>query len=300
MRARSLMLSWLLLLGLVLAPAVWADAALWGEVQSLRHDGAYADASAWRRAQVRALVADLVRSLPSGQLPAGAARRAAEAGLHLEEAEGWIVLSSLPEQADGFFVLRKGAGLPPLVLEAPHAWFDLKTGPLACALFEQGFGRALLVNTAQRKSASQGDLSADAGALGADVAHRPESIYQAATLGVADALNDPLVVQLHGFGDDHGAWAAVLSEGAAIQPASDLAMGVAALGPLLTRWGGVATGAEVPELAARTNAQSKALSGHARFLHVELSLAARNGLLSDPALLAELGRALQRTAERRP
>ena len=300
MRARSLMWAWLLLLGLVLAPAAWADAALWREVEALRNDGAYTDASAFRRAQVRALVADLVRSLPAGSIPAGAKRRAAEAGLRLEETEGWIVLGSQPDQADGFFALRRGTGGPPLVLQAPHAWYDKGTGPLACALFEGGVGRALLVNTAQRNSPSRGDLSVDSETRGADVAHRPESVYQAATLGVADALSDPLVVQLHGFGGGHGAFSAVLSEGAAIQPASDLQMARAALAPLLTRWGGLATGAEVPELSGRGNVQSQALSGHARFLHLELSLDARTALLADPALAAELGRTLARLAERRP
>jgi hypothetical protein len=77
-------------------------------------------------------------------------------------------------------------------------------------------------------------------------------------------------------------------------------MARAVLAPLLTRWGGVATGAEVPDLAARSNVQSQALSGQARFLHIELSLDARAALLSDPALTAEFGRALVRIAERQP
>ncbi len=293
MRARALILSLLLLA----SPAAWAE-ALWTEVQQLRNDQGYADASAWRRAQLRAVVADLTRSAATGVVPASARRRVEAAGMMLREGDDWIIVSSRPDQADGFYVIRKGGAGPALVLEAPHAWFDLDTGRLACALFEAGYGRALLINTAQRNAPSQGDLAAHAGQLGADVAHRAESAFQAATLGVVDALSDPLVVQLHGMGGSHGAWSAVVSEGSTFQPASWVTLAEDELDPVLGRWGAIASGEEVPDLAGRTNVQSRALTGTARFLHVELALAPRRALVADDALLNQLGAALDDLAER--
>jgi len=301
MRSPPLAIRWGALVALLLAasPAV-ADDALWRAVEGLRRDGAYSDASAWRRAQVRTLTTDLLRGLASGSVPEGAARRAAAAGLELRDGPAWVLLASRPESADGLFALRRGPGGPPLVIQAPHAWYDRGTGPLACALFEAGYGRALLVNTAHRQSPSQGDASGGAGDPGSDVAHRPESAFQAATLGAVDALNDPLVVQIHGFGPDHGAWSAVLSEGPSLSPARGLKEAQAAFSAIFARFGPVATGTEVGALAARTNAQGKALAGHARFLHVELSADVRAALLADPGLRADLGRTLARLAERQP
>jgi hypothetical protein len=297
-RAHALSLALVALLGLV--PAASAVEPLWPQVEGIRNDQAYSDASAWRRAQIRSVVADLVRGAATDSLPASAQRRAQAAGLDLRVDASWIVLSSTPDKADGFYVIRRGGQVQPLVIEAPHAWHDLETGRLSCALFEAGYGRALLVNTAQRYSPSQGDASAHVGDLGADVAHRPESVYQAVTLGVVDALNDPLVVQIHGFGSKHGSHAAVLSEGAAFQPQGQLQAALDQLETVLGQFGSLSTGEEVPDLAARNNVQSQAISGSARFLHMELSLAARRKLVADPALRAQLGETLEDLTERSP
>lgn len=298
MRAHALIIPLLALLGL--APAALGADSLWPQVEQLRNDQGYADASAWRRAQVRAVVADIVRGASTGAIPASAQRRAEAAGLVLRDLDSWVILSSRPEQADGFYVIRKGGDAAPLVIEAPHAWFDLDTGKLACALFEAGYGRALLLNSAQRHAPSQGDASAHSGQLGADVAHRAESIFQAATLGVVDALSDPLVIQLHGFGSSHGDYAAVLSQGATFQPDGQLTAAQRALEPVLASFGSITTGDDVPELGARTNTQSQAITGQGRFLHLELSLPARRALTSDAQRRGALGQALTDIAERTP
>ena len=298
MRARALTLAALAML--CLAPAALAATGLWQQVEQLRNDQGYSDASAWQRAQVRAVVADVVRGATTGAVPASAARRAEAAGLVLRDHDTWIELSSRPDRADGFYAIRKAGDVPALVLEAPHAWYDLDTGKLACALFEAGYGRALLLNTAQRHAPSQGDATAHADGLGADVAHRAESVFQAATLGVVDALSDPLVVQVHGFGSGHGSYGAVLSEGSTFQASSQLAAATVALEPVLGSYGAVVTGEEVPELSARTNVQSQAITGQGRFLHMELSLSARRGMVGDQGELEGLGAALSSLAERSP
>ncbi len=296
MRARALIIGLVALL--CLAPGALAATGLWQQVVQLRNDQAYSDASAWRRAQVRALMADVVRGAATGAVPASAQRRAEAAGLVLRDHGDWVEISSRPDAADGFYAIRKGDGAPALVLEAPHAWYDLDTGKLACALFEAGHGRALLLNTAQRHSPSQGDAAPHARELGADVAHRAESVFQAATLGVVDGLSDPLVVQIHGFGSEHGGYAAVLSEGSTFQSSAQIEAAQRALEPVLAGYGPVVTGQEVPELSARTNVQSQAITGQGRFLHAELSLPVRRALVADPALLERLGAALIALTER--
>ena len=297
MRAHALIIA-LTLAFLGLAPAALGAGGLWTQADQLRNDQGYSDASAWRRAQVRAVVADVTRGAATGTVPASAQRRAEAAGLVLRETDTWVVLSSEPEAADGFYVIRKGGDPAPLVIEAPHAWYDLDTGKLACALFEAGYGRALLINSAQRHAPSQGDVTAHSGQIGADVAHRAESVFQAATLGVSDALNDPLVVQIHGFGTGYGSYGAVLSEGATFQSASQLLAAQQALEPVLGRFGSIVTGQDVPELSARTNVQGQAITGQARFLHAELSLPARRTLVADVVLRGQLGGALTSLAER--
>lgn len=296
MRAFALTIALLALL--CVAPTAMGATGLWQQVDQLRNDQGYSDASAWQRAQVRAVVADVVRGAATGAVPASAQRRAEAAGLVLREHDGWVELSSRPERADGFYAIRKGGDAPALVIEAPHAWYDLDTGKLACALFEAGYGRALLLNTAQRHAAPQGDVAAHADGLGADVAHRAESVFQAATLGVVDALEDPLVVQLHGFGSSHGSYGAVLSEGSTFQASAQLTAALGAFEPLLGAYGGVVSGKEVPELSARTNVQSQAITGRGRFLHMELCLAARRSILGDRALLDRVGQALTSLAVR--
>ncbi len=289
------------LLGLLLPSTLQADTGLWQQVQAMRDDQAYSDASAWRRAQVRAVIADLVRSASSGTISDTLRRRIEAAGLQLEEHGSLLVVQGAREHADGFYAIRMGSELPPLVLQAPHAWHDKHTGQLACSLFEQGFGRVLLLNSAHRNSSSHGDISAhDSEVGGADVAHRAESIFQAATLGAADALEDPLVLQLHGFASSHGHYSAVVSDGATLQPHAVLEQSVQSLRAHLGAYGPIATGEQVPDLAGTTNVQSRALTGMARFLHIEMSLPVRVALLANPMQLEQVGHTLQRLTEREP
>ena len=60
---------------------------------------------------------------------------------------------------------------------------------------------------------------------------------------------------------------------------------------------GITDGEIVPELAGITNAQGRAAAMDARFLHLELSLAARTALTEDSALRSQLGRVLSTLAE---
>ncbi len=302
MRIPALVLSALrlFLAGLFVIGPVRAESPTWRRVEALRADDTYRDAPAARRAEVRRLFTDLLRSAPSGILPADYAERARQVGLRPTERDGLLLLSPEQGTADGFYAIRLGPDAPPLLIQAPHAWYDLRSGELACTLFDEGHGRALFTNNAHRHSASQEDISGSDGTMGADLAHRPASIFQAATIGAADGLHVPLLVQLHGFGSAHGNWSAVLSGGAALQPPGTVEGAIRALEPVLGRIGRLTDGEAVPALAALENVQSQALAGQASFLHLELSLAARTTLLQNQALRTQLGLALSDLAERAP
>ena len=270
--------------------------SLWNQVEALRNDVGYSDATPFRRASVRMLASRITASAPTGQVPTDVAARAREQMLDFLTGPSMVMLESRRDRADGFYAFRLGSEQPPLILQTPHSWHDLNSGRIAAALFEEGTGRVLCMNTAQRYRGQDDpptDLNSDA-----DVAHRPDSLFQAMTLGIAEGMRDPLVVQIHGFGSAHQGMAAVVSDGAALQPARDVTLAAAALRPVLGTFGAIYTGSEVTELAGRGNVQGQALSGTTRFLHIELSYTARKALLTDRDLRGRFGAVLEALAAR--
>ena len=115
----------------------------------------------------------------------------------------------------------------------------------------------------------------------ADVAHARDSLFQAATAGALGALAGLTVLQLHGFAPRESGAAVVLSSGAnqsgAPLPtrARDCLLPIVP-GPVLR------FPDECQELGATTNAQGAVVrAAGGRFLHVEMSAALRQLLLSD-------------------
>ena len=272
---------------------------LWAQVQQLRSDGSYADAGAALRLDTRRFFSDLVAWASTGAVPADIEARARAVGLTVHHQDDVVVVvpRDPSQRADGVYAVRVGVEVPDLVLQAPHAWSDMNTGPIVAALFEGGQVRAAFFNSAHRRSPSAGDIAAVQGQSDSDLAHRPFSIFQAATLGVVDGLDEPLLVQIHGFGSGHGTFGAVVSKGASWQPAVEISAAAMLLEPVLAPYGPIADGEIVPELAGITNAQGRAAAMDARFLHLELSLAARTALTEDSALRSQLGRVLSTLAE---
>jgi hypothetical protein len=258
-------------------------AGVWDQVQELRQDGQDVTAIPSDRADARVLVAQLSAAAPSGVLPNGWQDRARAAGFEVAETDEWVRLSC----PSGVVFLRVGPSVP-LILQAPHAWFDRGTGALTAELFEEGTAAALMVNTGHRYG---GDTDAEH----VDVAHADETLFQAATLGVVEGRVDPLVVQLHGFSPKTSSAAAVVSQGAAFQSPSVLDRAQADLIGLFGDQ--VVTDAEVPALAGRRNLQGRVVGGTARFLHIELSQDVRAKLAEDDALRAALGARMQEWAQ---
>jgi hypothetical protein len=271
-------LVWLTLLSSGLQGGLWEQAELW------RKDGVPLSVPANERLAAQRLFNELLAGAPADILPEDFERRAAELGLEVQFQPGSVLLHG----DGGVFAVRLGdPESPALILQAPHAWYDYKTGRISSALFEAGVARALFLNGGQRYGGVDGQDPHF------DVAHRHDTLFQAATLGAAQGLIDPLIVQLHGYGPKTSTAAAVVSRGGAVEPMSVQEQAIVDLGRLFAKLGPVIPGEDEPQLAALANAQSHVLAGQARFLHIELGKQARRDLADDSEGLAAFGELLQ-------
>jgi len=253
------------------------------------------------RAQREAL-AGLLRGMlaepptPSAELAGLAAR----AGFTVQgwEVQGQRYLAAIEEEGrrfgGGAYVVRVGASPDrPVILQAPHAFFDLGTERIAIELLFAGqtWPRALFVNTVHRHLGPDGQRHRRS-ASPADPCHSPQHLFAVATAAALDVLPEAEVVQLHGFGDDRDELddgvdaalpAAIVSGGRAMvaTPRSEV---VAAR---LRRALGVEVAlfpTEIGRLGGTTNVQGRAIlaRGAAEFVHIEMSRALREQLRREP------------------
>lgn len=181
----------------------------------------------------------------------------------------------------GYYVVRCGQALP-IVLQAPHSMFDLRTESIVRKLFAETRVRAAFWNTVHRYRATKDERPEDE-VHPADVAHEFGSLFHGATVGAS--LGDPSLrfVQVHGFGNSAIKFDGIVSSGDA-----DFAP-VKVTAALSKQFGKIAAfGEDTVDLGATTNVQGQALakSGPGRFLHLELSASTREKLDEDPAARA--------------
>lgn len=209
----------------------------------------------------------------------------------------WLLLRELEgvRRGGGVYALRTRLPHPeaPLVLQAPHAFYDVRTGEIALGLFEGVPADALMLNTVHRYR----------GALGgsADLAHLEESYFQAATRGLAAALAGARVVQLHGYSPERhpelGEAQLVASKGSAARirdPVFDVL--VQQLRAALGEKAVVVYGVEVRKLGGTTNAQGRYLNAYTDdlFYHLELAHGLRTRLAQEPPLAGAFAAAFRR------
>jgi hypothetical protein len=172
----------------------------------------------------------------------------------------------------GLYVVRCGAGATPLILQAPHSFFDKGTRRIVMQLFSRSGARAAYFNTVHRYRGVPQETSTD-DLHPADVAHQFGSFFQAATL--AAAVTDPELrfIQIHGFrARPELPWDVIVSSGLLDAPPRALA------DRLQARFGRVTAYDEtVGGLGALTNVQGLALNRHGtgRFVHLEFGESTR-------------------------
>jgi len=264
---------------------------------------AYGPASVEEQAALGRLIG---RMLTEEVGPSGLAVDARAAGYVVE---GWVlggqrVLVAVEgvKRGGGAYLVRVGS-TSPVILQAPHAFFDLGTERIALAMFaaEKGWPRALFVNTIHRYVGVDGVKLVQDNAP-ADPCHNPEHLFNYATKAALVAVKRAEVVQLHGFGEGEGLeFAAIVSAGLPRATERSRAVATALRGVL----GSVALYPEdTDKLGAQSNEQKRAMQaidamdgpgeGTARgFVHVELSAAARQQLRGDEQLRGRVAAALR-------
>ena len=306
----------------VVIDAEEARRRLWPEPAPTRYVApTQAEAAALER-----LIAGMLSEPPQARAQLEEAARAAGFAL-----EGWTIAGrrylAAVAQADhrgggGAYVVRvmEGGGsgsesssgselsrAPPTILQAPHAFFDLGTEDIALELMlaEEGWPRALFVNTVHRYLGSDGVRRKQA-ASPADPCHSEEHLLARATMAALRALPGAEVVQLHGFGEGQeeataGPQPAAIVSGGVAQGATPRSRVVAervragldvavALFPV-----------DTDRLGATTNVQGRAVrAGGGGFIHIEMSAGLRRRLQADPQARARLAAALRREPAGRP
>ncbi len=175
-----------------------------------------------------------------------------------------------------------------LILQAPHAYYDIDTGPIAARLFFAGTGQALFTNTLHRFRPVPGPTKRVARSP-ADVAHAPSHLFAAATAAAAGA-GPVTVVQLHGFADREVAAQVIVSAGdarASTPAARSVARELTGVLPDVALYPD-----QIRVLGGTKNVQKRALGADDEFLHLEISRTARRTLLREPDALRALRDAL--------
>ncbi|GAA3903357.1 hypothetical protein GCM10022228_12040 [Halomonas cibimaris] len=195
-----------------------------------------------------------------------------------------VVLIEKPQARDGrgLFATRIEGGMP-LLIQAPHQYFDRRTGTLARRLFMESTAVAAAWNTVHRYHGDDTDL-----------VHIADSYLHALSRAFADVYPDGRILQLHGFSRDKrdtpaGRSAqAILSDGSRSPPealarlAGCLADRLDIQARLYPR--------DVRELGATTNtlAADVRRRGFNGFVHLELDASLRKRLIRDAAARAAL------------
>lgn len=234
--------------------------------------------------------AEVLRSL-AGSVPAGfGLSRVDGAGGEL-----WLLHELTgAERGAGVVLLRSGPARP-VIVEAPHTFFDGNTLEIAWSAFEALGARALLVNTVHRFGRSGASRPDDAPSA-ADVAHNGQSFFAAAHEAVARGLSPHrngggLAVQIHGFRDEQAPGAEVIVSAAGTGARLDgvLASLRSALLPEQVRH----YPTEVRVLGGTTNVQAVwSRSQGLPFVHLELSRTLRTRLAADELARRRFGEAL--------
>ena len=197
----------------------------------------------------------------------------------------------------GVYVIKCGAR-GPWVVQVPHSFYDEGTLVVGLAVAAKEAAGVLFVNTIHRYEGAppprRGDDESDGAGSRADLAHQEAAHFQRFTEAFVTSA-ETTVVQLHGFASLAGLPDAqvVLSDGSTAAPAHVTAL----QGRLATALKGkshvLVYPKDVRKLGATTNVQGTLVRKKgARFVHVEMSRALRDRLISDATARADFADAV--------
>ena len=227
-----------------------------------------------QRLSLEATTQLFVDSISSAEVTIDLKQRWATQGFVLESlANGEIMLvHESPERAQGrgVYAWRTTKLDRPLVLQAPHRFFDRRTGQIVLRAFAEHPVQAACWNSVHRRQT--------------DLAHRPQHEFNAFTKAIANIDPQVTILQLHGFDPSQrrGSAAhasAIISDSTRYpgRPARQIALDLKGL------WGKTSVllyPIETAELGGTRNAQASLLHsiGFDRFIHLELAPEPRDRL----------------------
>jgi hypothetical protein len=191
--------------------------------------------------------------------------------------EHFITLQELPtaKQGRGFFAINP-AVKNTWLLQAPHADSDLYTGKIVSRLILSGEFKAAQWNTVKRNIS--------------DMAHTPDTYWQAFTQAFAGLYPEGKIIQLHGYEQDlrktqAGETSDMILSAGHDKPPEWVQQTAACLKKALS-WRVSLYPVDISELGGTTNVQGQLLRrlGHNGFLHIEMSKALRQALLDNAEL----------------
>jgi hypothetical protein len=200
-----------------------------------------------------------------------------------QNAESYILREQKPFQRGwGLYVFRTEACTPDtrtLLVEAPHTLADEGTPLIALKIFRALHSCALLVAGAHRDANPDGS---------ADVAHNPQTVFQAVHEALAKAGNSTLVLQVHGFNENKHPGYPPLILGMKTDSQSQIL--VDEFTTSFAEQGvtsGICDGTSWRDLCGDTNVQSTT-EDLAVFIHLELSESLRKDIAPVLAVLVEV------------
>ena len=206
--------------------------------------------------------------------------------------DGWLLLheTQTPCTGGGFYLINRG-NPKPLMVQAPHAYQDLRSGRIIAGLPRDDIA-VLAWNSAKRRIRN-GDKT-----LEADLAKRTDSLLLALSRAFARARRHGRLVQIHGFDNKRrttqaGAAAAVIVSSGS-RWSSPAAVAVARCLQRVVDGQVLIYPQQVSELGATKNIHGRTLRryGHEGFVHVELNRQTRERLVSEPSLRSAFSRCL--------
>ena len=206
----------------------------------------------------------------------------------------WIIKEKEPVyRGSGIYIRRCGAHTEPLVVQAPHGYYDLHTGRIARQVFRDTGARWLMLNSLQRYKSRKGETPSDA-FHPADAAHNHRLLFQAVTKGILEASPSILFAQLHGFEERSHGVDAILSDGRRSPQTWSARLATAWKPPGLRV---EVYGANGRGLGGTTNVQGNLINAAGgRFLHVEMTTAVRERMKKKDEFRKTLSAALVKVA----
>jgi hypothetical protein len=234
----------------------------------------------------------LTDTLPEHAAPGGFVGRVADGG------RVWLIAESPDKKRGaGFYVFRPGNARP-LLIEAPHTFYDRGTLELGLLAFERLDARALAINTVHRssgKTAEERAQDAESGDSPSDLSHAKRSFFSTFHGALIEAEPELAVVQIHGFRDERAQGTDVIVSASGTR---GNARGVAAALREVVPGRVRLFPDEIDILGGTQNAQA-AISRERKsgFVHLEISGTLRGRLKDDEALAARFVDALGLAAE---